>query len=138
MNVLKQNIQQWVDLHYEGWISIYSPQKREGVDLLKVVENTQDEYIWTVSDEFVQDFFTAAEGNEIPFSSLRIIPGIQDGSDDDVLFVSQISWVEQSDEYAEVPLEVVFTCQTCLRSSASCEDCQGSGEWVFVASGWSA
>jgi hypothetical protein len=136
MNDLKKNIQAWIDSRYERWVSLYSPQKHEGAEVLRLIDNAKDENIWTVSDEFVQDFFTAAGGQEIPFASLCIIPGIQDGSDEDILFLSSLSWVDQGDEYEEVPIEVVFTCQTCLRSGASCQDCQGSGEWAFVAGGW--
>lgn len=137
MESLKREIQEWIDRQYDNWLHVYSPQKYEGEEVFDEFEDTLDENIWTVSNEFLQDVYTTSTGLDIPFVSLNIIPGIQEGSDDDILFVSGVSWSEEGDEYAEVRLEVVFTCQNCLRSGAACGVCQGSGEWTFVAQSWS-
>ena len=136
MNPQKQKIQEWVDIQYDRWVSVYSSQKHEGVGVFGRFENTAVENVWTISSEFVQDFYLDSDGGEIAFLALFIIPGVQEISDNDLLFVSNKSWADEGDEYSEIALEVVFPCQTCKGSEASCGECDGSGEWTFVASRW--
>lgn len=136
MDSLKKEIQEWVDRQYDNWLHVYSPQRHEGEDVFDEFEDTSDENLWTVTNEFVQDFYTTSDGRELPFVSVDIIPGIQEVSDTDMLFVSPVSWLEEGDEYTGVRLEVVVTCQNCLRSGSACAVCEGSGEWTFVATSW--
>jgi len=136
LELTKTGIQTWVDRQYDEWIERYSPQKFEGDDVLERHRDVDGQLIWTISSDFIQDFFTAADGRELAFRAICIVPGIHDYSDGDVIFVSPRSWSKEGDEFTEIRLEVVTPCQTCKGAGSDCSECDATGEWTTVASGW--
>lgn len=131
---MKRELQEWVDREYNAWIADYSPKRHEGDGALENAMKVGEEFTWTCSDQFLQDYVTLSDGTELSYRSVDILPGIQDESEDDLFFTSSKSWQEADVDMIRVAIEVVVTCTNCAGNG--CTDCENSGEWSFVASKW--
>jgi hypothetical protein len=131
---IKRELQEWLDRDYDGWISNYSPKRHEGKSAVKKALKAGEEFIWSCSDEFLHNYVTLSNGTELSYLSVDVFPGIEEDSEGDLCFTSTKSWQEEDDDFIRVMLEVLVKCTMC--DGAGCQECEGSGNWTFVASKW--
>lgn len=131
---IKRELQEWLDREYDAWIANYSPQRHEGKSAVKKALLAGEEFSWSCSDEFLQNYVTLSDGTELSYSSVDIFPGIEEDSEEDLYFTSTKSWEDEDDDLIRVMLEVVVKCTLC--NGSGCKECEDSGNWTFVASNW--
>ena len=135
-NERKAEIQEWLNRDFEAWVRTYSPRVVEGAAVLLTLNSEAPEKLWSLSDEFVHDFYLAKDGSEISMSTVDILAGVDHDTEDDVVLVSDKSWAENDDDFLQVKIEVVMTCLSCLGKHDKCPTCGYTGEWTFLAAKW--
>ena len=132
----KVEIQEWLDRQFEEWVRAYKPEVVQGDSVTLVLEREAPKNIWSLSDEFVHDYYLAKDGIEISMSTVDILAGVDEGAEDDIAFVSERPWDASNDEFLQVKIEVLMTCLSCHGNAARCQICAGSGQWTFLAARW--
>jgi hypothetical protein len=130
---IKAEIQEAVDQDYNSWLETYQPKRSAGIKGLKAAEKAGESHSWTTIDEFVQDYFTLSDGQELSYVAVGITTGIQEG---DLFFTSDTSWEAEGEEDRVVNIELVFTCPACQGNASDCIECDQSGEWVILPKAW--
>ena len=130
---IKAEIQEAVDQDYNSWLETYQPKRVEDESGLQAAEKAGEKNSWTTIDEFVQDYLTLSNGQELSYVAVGITTGIQEG---DLFFISETSWEDEDEEDRLVNIEVVITCLACQGSATDCVECNQTGEWVIMPKAW--